>query len=109
LLKSIKPSGSVEDVSKNMLLNNCGILGSAAETLEFIQKVWRADFFDNIERSAKEGWDFYYFFPEVGIDNTFLIAANMYYPPNESEKNVLYNLVVVKTDGKSFFIWDMNE
>ncbi len=107
LLNGLERSNIIEDVSKNMLLTNCKRFTTVDEILGFIKNVWETDFVDNNERSRKEGWDFYYFFPEViYIDNAFLIVANLYYPPNESERNVLYNLVVVKTDGKFFYVWD---
>lgn len=108
LLNAMERSSVIEDVSKNMLLTNCKRFSTIDEVLGLVKSVWETDFFDNIERSKKEGWDFYYFFPEVKyIDNAFLIVANLYYPPNESETNVLYNLVVVKTDGEFFYAWDM--
>ena len=72
LLKAIERSDIIEDVSKNMLLTNCKKYTSIDEILEFIQSVLEADIIDNAERSSKEGWEFYYFFPAVRyIENAF--------------------------------------
>jgi hypothetical protein len=103
-----KTTTSIEDIPNNMLISNCEKFSTVDLVLEFIQDVLKKDYSENLKKSKKEGWDFYYFIGETNyVDGALLLVTNLFYPPNETKGNVLYNLVSIKTDGKSYFVWDM--
>ena len=108
LILQVAVDHNVEERESNMLLTNSHSCKSLDQVLQFIDSVWRTDYSDNQLRSEREGWDFYYFAPKTYLKgNLLLIIANLYYPPSEFKRNVLYNLVAIKFDGSSYFVWDM--
>jgi hypothetical protein len=109
LILQITLDNDIEDRESNMLRSNSHSCKDLDQVLQFIGSVWQTDYSDNQLRSKKEGWDFYYFVPKMHLKSSLLlIIANLYYPSNEFENNVLYNLVTIKTDGSSYLVWDMS-
>ena len=106
-LQRLKITDRIEDIHKNTLSTNCERFTELDEVLKCVLHIWQSDYNDSTAKSSEDGWDFYYFFSKNNKTDYFLIGANLYNRPNEFNGNVLYDLVTIKIDRKSYLVWDM--
>lgn len=109
-IKALSNSEDLYNEEFNLLKDNSYVFDSIDSLIDFIKEVIISDLDENRKQSKEEGWENYFFFASYkSIKNTLLIVVNMYYPPNEFKRNILYNLVFVRTDGINYYLWHTHE